>query len=69
MPISGKDLCKLFQSIGYAIVPGGGKGSHIKLKKSGCPTVIIPNHRELKKGTEHALRKTLNAINLKDKKS
>lgn len=58
MPISGKELSKLFQKAGYILVPGG-KGSHIKLKKKGYPTVIIPDHRELKKGTEHALRKLL----------
>lgn len=58
MPISGKDMCKLFQRAGYEIVPGG-KGSHIKLKKKNCPTIIVPNHKELKKGLEHALRKML----------
>jgi len=61
MPISGKMLAKLFLKIGYEIVSGG-KGSHIKLKKHGSPTVIIPNHPELKKGTEHALRKILDYI-------
>lgn len=58
MPISGKEMRKLFVRVGYEVVPGG-KGSHWKLKKSGCPTVIIPNHKELKTGTEHALRKLL----------
>lgn len=58
MPLSGKDMCKLFQKEGYVVVPGG-KGSHIKMKKAGCPTAIIPNHKELKSGTEHALRKLL----------
>lgn len=58
MPISGKDLVKLFEKAGYVVVQGG-KGSHIKLKKAGYPTVIIPNHKELAKGTEHALRKIL----------
>jgi len=58
VPISGKDMCKLFQRAGYEIVPGG-KGSHIKLKKKNCPTIIVPNHKELKKGLEHALRKML----------
>lgn len=58
MPISGKDMCKLFQKAGYEIVPGG-KGSHMKLKKKGFPTVIIPHHKELKPGTEHSLRKIL----------
>ncbi len=58
--ISSKDLCKLFQKIGYTIVPGG-KGSHIKLKKPGCPTIIIPGHKEISKGLEHALMKILAA--------
>ncbi len=50
---------KLFYQAGYELVSGAGKGSHWKLKKNGCPTVVIPNHDELKKGTEHALRKIL----------
>ena len=54
-------MCKLFLQAGYEIVPGG-KGSHIKLKKKNCPTIIIPNHKELSKGLEHALRKMLEAI-------
>lgn len=59
MPISGKDMRKLFYEAGYELVEGAGKGSHWKLKKKDCPTVIIPNHSELAKGTEHALRKFL----------
>jgi predicted RNA binding protein YcfA (HicA-like mRNA interferase family) len=59
VPISGKELRKLFYDAGYELVSGGGKGSHWKLKKEGCPTVIIPNHKELKKGTEYALKKVL----------
>lgn len=49
---------KLFYKAGYELVSGAGKGSHWKLSK-GKHTVIIPNHRELKKGTEHGLRKKL----------
>lgn len=49
---------RLFYDAGYALVPGGGKGSHWKLVKEN-DTVIIPNHRELKKGMEHSLRKKL----------
>lgn len=60
MPISGKEMCKLFQKAGYVLVPGG-KGSHIKLKKKGCPTVIIPGHKELATGIEHSLMKLLNS--------
>jgi predicted RNA binding protein YcfA (HicA-like mRNA interferase family) len=62
MPLSGKEMCKLFQKAGYEIIPGGEKGSHWKLKKKGRPTVIIPNHRELKVGMEHALKKELNSL-------
>ena len=58
MPISGKDMRKLFYDKGYKLVPGGGKGSHWKLEK-GVKTVIIPNHKELSRGTEHSLRKKL----------
>lgn len=57
MPISGKEMRKLFLRAGYVIVPGG-KGSHWKLRK-GKKTVIIPEHKELKKGLEHALIKVL----------
>ena len=59
MPLSGKEMRKLFQKIGYDVVPGSGKGSHWKLKKKGRPTVIIPNHKELATGTEHTLKKLL----------
>ena len=58
MPISGKELAKLFKKQGYEEVKGGGKGSHIKLRKRN-KTVIIPGHKELKKGLEMALRKQL----------
>jgi predicted RNA binding protein YcfA (HicA-like mRNA interferase family) len=61
VPLSGKDMMKLFLRKGYELVSGG-KGSHLKLKKKNNPTVIIPNHRELKTGTEHALRKILEAV-------
>lgn len=58
MPISGKDLANEFRKAGFEEVKGGGKGSHRKLRK-GKMTVIIPDHKELKKGTEMALRKIL----------
>lgn len=61
MPISGKDMCKLFLREGYEVVDGG-KGSHMKLKRKGSPTIIIPNHKELKTGLEHALKKQLAKI-------
>jgi len=59
VPISGEKLRKLFYKKGYELVPGAGKGSHWKLVK-GKRTVIIPNHKELKRGMEHSLMKALN---------
>ena len=58
MPISGKELGKLFKKAGFKEVKGGGKGSHMKLRKEN-QTVIIPDHKELKKGLEKALKKVL----------
>lgn len=62
MPTSGKEMRKLFLKKGYSIEPGGGKGSHWKLKRKGSPTVIIPNHKELAKGTEQSLLKLLKKV-------
>jgi predicted RNA binding protein YcfA (HicA-like mRNA interferase family) len=58
VPISGKDLAKLFKKNGFVEIKGGGKGSHMKLRK-GNKTIIIPAHKELKKGLERALMKQL----------
>lgn len=65
MPISGKDMRKLFYDAGYELVPGAGKGSHWKLRKAGYPTITIPNDKELSKGLEHALRKILRNLEKK----
>jgi predicted RNA binding protein YcfA (HicA-like mRNA interferase family) len=46
MPISGKELMKLFCKQGYELVSGG-NGGHLKLKKKNNPTIIISNHKEL----------------------
>lgn len=56
MPISGKELVKEFKKAGW--VEKGQRGSHVKLEKDGR-VVIIPMHKELKKGTEHSIRKNL----------
>jgi predicted RNA binding protein YcfA (HicA-like mRNA interferase family) len=54
---STSDMIKLLNRAGYAQVDGG-KGSHIKLKKPGSPTMILPGNRsELSTGvTKTALR-------------
>lgn len=58
MPVSGKEMAKMFKNHGFREIKGQGKGSHIKLRK-GSKTVIIPCHKELKKGLEKALLKQL----------
>jgi predicted RNA binding protein YcfA (HicA-like mRNA interferase family) len=60
MPLSGKEMVRLFEKAGFEVVKGQGKGSHIKLRKNNV-MAIVPNHRELKKGTEAALLKQLEA--------
>jgi hypothetical protein len=46
LSISTDAMVKLAMSEGYAIVPGGGKGSHIKLQAAGRHTIILPANRE-----------------------
>lgn len=50
--ISGKELVKVFEKEGWEKI--GQKGSHIKLVKIfavGKSTIIVPNHKIIKKGT------------------
>lgn len=56
MPISGKDLLKIFLQEGWIILRQ--KGSHVIVGK-GPLRESIPQHRELKKGLEYSLRKRL----------
>ena len=56
MPLSGKDMLKLYLKDGWTLLRQ--KGSHVQVNKDG-QTVTIPMHRELKKGTEHDLFKKL----------
>ena len=56
MPISGKDMLKLFKEQGWVELRQN--GSHVVVGKDS-ERETIPMHRELKKGTEHALRKKL----------
>lgn len=51
--VSGPNLVKAFKKEGWVLVSQ--KGSHIKLvkqfKPAGKATIIIPNHKTIKKGT------------------
>ena len=56
MPMSGKEMIRLYEQNGWKVIRQ--KGSHVRLKK-GSESETIPNHKELKKGTEQALLKRL----------
>ncbi len=56
MPMSGKDMLKLFLKDGWHVLRQ--KGSHVAIGKNG-QVETIPMHRELAKGTEHGLLKRL----------
>ncbi len=43
--ISGLKAVRAFERAGYAA--GKPEGSHVKLKKPGCPNLVIPLHREV----------------------
>ena len=50
--ISGQDLLKFLEKLGYQIVRQ--KGSHIRLRKvttTGEHNITVPNHKTLAKGT------------------
>jgi len=50
--VSGRKVVKALTKLGFRVV--GQKGSHIRLKKKGKERtliVIVPNHKELDKGT------------------
>ena len=55
--ISGRDVVKMLTSSGFNIV--GRKGSHIRLKKKNDRTLvaIVPDHKEIAKGTLKSILK------------
>jgi predicted RNA binding protein YcfA (HicA-like mRNA interferase family) len=56
MPLSGKEMLKLYEEAGWIVVHQ--KGSHVQVKKGNLHETI-PMHKELKKGLEQALLKNL----------
>ncbi len=50
--LSGRDVCKILESQGFAVVRQ--RGSHIVVQKRLAPTTVtvpVPDHAELKLGT------------------
>lgn len=56
MPISGKEMLKLYKEHGWQELRQN--GSHVIVGK-GTQRETIPMHKELKKGLEHKLKKRL----------
>lgn len=57
--ISGRQASSALQRLGFEVLPNRGKGSHIALWKEGLGRpVIVPNHRELDRGTLRAIIRT-----------
>ena len=60
--ISGQEILKILKKEGFVVISQ--KGSHIKVRKENPPaekiTLIIPNHKTLKRGTLRAILKQAN---------
>ena len=56
MPLSGKEMLKLYKKAGWKVVRQ--RGSHVRVSRKGI-FETIPLHKELKKGLKKALLKTL----------
>lgn len=57
MPLSGKEMAKLFLRAGWVVRHQ--KGSHLVMVHPSGRHESIPQHRELATGTEHKLLKIL----------
>ncbi len=54
--LSGRDVIEIFLSFGFEVASQ--RGSHVKLRRGQGEikqTLTIPNHKELDKGTLHAI--------------
>lgn len=56
MPLSGKEMVRLYEKAGWAFIRQ--KSSHVTMLK-GRVHATIPMHKELKPGMEHSLLKKL----------
>lgn len=56
--LSGKEMIKVLEKIGYVQVRQ--KGSHIRLKHSNHKSISIPDHKELGKGLTRKIIKDAN---------
>lgn len=60
MPMTQSEMVKLLETNGWKQVKGG-KGSHIKMDKSGKRPITVP-HGELNKYTERGIKKDVGLL-------
>lgn len=53
-PLSGREVIRGLQRLGFEQI--GQRGSHIKMRRGGS-TVIVPDHREVRRGTLSSILK------------
>lgn len=54
--MSGKDVVKVFEQLGFCV--HAQRGSHIKMRRDAgghAQNITIPNHKEIDRGTLHAI--------------
>ena len=68
--ISGRQLIRWLESLGYAVVRQ--RGSHVRLERSsptGTHAITVPNHREIAKGTLNDILGAVARVTQQDKGS
>lgn len=58
--LSGEEIVKALESLGFSVIRQ--KGSHIRLSRfslNETQNISIPNHKELDRGTQRAIIRTL----------
>jgi predicted RNA binding protein YcfA (HicA-like mRNA interferase family) len=66
LSVSTRSVIRTLCEAGYAVLPGG-KGSHIKLKKPGHPTLHVPANREaLSPGVLRSVAEALGYPSIRD---
>jgi predicted RNA binding protein YcfA (HicA-like mRNA interferase family) len=58
--LSGSDLVSIFEAYGFSVKSQS--GSHIKMHNESGKIIIIPNHKEIRKGTLKAILNQSSAI-------
>ncbi|HUT94427.1 MAG TPA: type II toxin-antitoxin system HicA family toxin [Thermoguttaceae bacterium] len=54
--LSGREVYAALSKVGFSLIPGRGKGSHLFVHRSDPPAAItIPNDKEIKRGTLRAI--------------